>query len=290
MLRLVGYALLTAACVAFLAMLLALSSNGVSTFSTTIYGVSSRALALRGRSLLALLELPTPGSPGPSAVEGFTSALDVRVGGAPKVALQLFLPPPSPSNLTRPLPQYSPKPVLVENLSPKGLTCYVYEGRTYRSRVEPLLGMLAGDWESYDLLERVLGLSLSEVRATVDPAGGYVLTLRLGNDTAVLCALEFDASMAEAVFDNGTRVPFADFLVLTRGASVKPGLPPFAPYALNVEVRAYALFRPTPVQVARSLALLAAGAVLVALDVLLTGSPPFLFLYRLRRILRRRGT
>lgn len=288
MLRLVGYALLTAACVALLAMLLALSSNGVSTFSTTAYGVSSRALALRGQSLLALLELPTPGSPGPSAVEGFTSALDVRV--APKVALRLFLPPPSPANLTRPLPQYSPKPVLVENLSMRGLTCYVYEGRTYRSRVEPLLGMLAGDWESYDLLERVLGLSLSEVKAAVDPAGGYVLTLRLGNDTAVLCTLEFDASMAEAVFDNGTRVPFAEFLALTRGASVKPVLPPFAPYALNVEVRAYALFKPTPVQIARALALLAAGAVLVALDALLTGSPPFLFLYRLRRILRRRGT
>ncbi len=264
MLRLVGYALLTAACVAFLAMLLALSSNGVSTFSTTVYGVSSRALALRGRSLLALLELPTPGSSGPSAVEGFTSALD--------------------------LPQDSPNSGLVENLSLRGLTCYVYEGRTYRSRVEPLLGMLAGDWESYDLIERVLGLSLSEVRATVDPAGGYVLTLRLGNDTAVLCALEFNASMAEAVFDNGTRVPFTDFLALARSARVKPVLPPYAPYVLNVEVRAYALFRPTPVQVARALALLAAGAVLVALDALLTGSTPFLFLYKLRRILRRRGT
>ena len=106
----------------------------------------------------------------------------------------------------------------------------------------------------------------------------------------MLCALEFDASMAEAVFDNGTRVPFAEFLALTRSASAKPVLPPYAPYALNVEVRAYALFKPTPVQIARALALLAAGAVLVALDALLTGSPPFLFLYRLRRILRRRGT
>jgi hypothetical protein len=290
MLRLVGYALLTAACVALLAMLLALSSNGVSTFSRTVYGVSPRALALRGQSLLALLELPTPGSPGPSAVEGFTSALDVRVGEAPKVALQFFLPLPSPANLTRPLHRYSPEPVLVENLSMRGLTCYVYEGRTYRSRVEPLLGMLAGDWVSYDLLERVLGLSLSEVKAAVDPAGGYVLTLRLGNDVAVLCALEFDASMAKAVFDNGTRIPFAEFLALTRSAGVKPVLPPFAPYALNVEVREYALFKPTPVQIARALALLAAGAVLVALDALLTGSPPLLFLYKLRRILRRRGT
>jgi hypothetical protein len=290
MLRLVGYALLTAACVALLAMLLALSSNGVSTFSTTAYGVGFRALALRGQSLLALFELSTLGSLGPSAVEGFTSALDVRVSGAPEVALQLFLPPPSPANLTRPLHRYSPEPVLVENLSMRGLTCYVYEGRTYRSRVEPLLGVLAGDWESYDLLERVLGLSLSEVKAAVDPAGGYVLTLRLGNDTAVLCALEFDASIAEAVFDNGTRVPFAEFLALTRGAGVKPVPPFFALFARNVEVRAYMLFRPTPVQIARALALLATGAVLVALDALLTGSPPFLFLHKLRRILRRRGT
>lgn len=289
MLRLLGYALMAAACMALLAMLLAASSSGITTLSSYIYGgITLRASAYRGQSLLMLFEpqhlFPAMGS---THVEGFTSALDVELRHTQRVTLELVLLSPTSANLTQPAPVTS---VLLENLTLRDLSCYMFDRRTYRSRVEPLLDMAAGDWFAYDLLERALGLAASEVKGVADPAGGYRVTLQVGNETVALCALGFDASSAHVVFRNGTRTPPEVFFASLRSAAIQPGVshPPYL--TLNVVLRAYSLYKPTAMQVVRALALLAAGAVLVALDVLLTGSPPFLFLHKLRRILRRRGT
>ncbi|MCC6040274.1 MAG: hypothetical protein LM565_05605 [Thermofilum sp.] len=290
MLRLLGYALMAAACMALLVMLLAASSSGITTLSSYIYGgITLRASAYRGQSLLMLFEpqhfFPAMGS---THVEGFTSALDVELRHTQRVTLELVLFSPTSANLTQPAPVTS---VLLENLTLRDLSCYMFDRRTYRSRVEPLLDMAAGDWFAYDLLERALGLAASEVKGVADPAGGYRVTLQVGNETVALCALGFDASSAHVVFSNGTRTPPEVFFASLRSAAIQPGVSRPPPYlTLNVELRAYLLFKPTAMQVVRALALLAAGAVLVALDVLLTGSPPFLFLHKLRRILRRRGT
>jgi hypothetical protein len=289
MLRTLGYALTAAACMALLVMLLAASSSGITTLSSYIYGgITLRASAYRGQSLLMLFEpqhlFPAMGS---THVEGFTSALDVELRHTQRVTLGLVLFSPTSANLTQPAPVTS---VLLENLTLRDLSCYIFDRRTYRSRVEPLLDMAAGDWFAYDLLERALGLAASEVKGVADPAGGYRVTLQVGNETAALCALGFDASSAHVVFENGTRTPPEVFFASLRSAAIQPRVsrPPYL--TLNMELRAYLLYKPTAMQVVRALALLAAGAVLVALDVLLTGSPPFLFLHKLRRILRRRGT
>ena len=289
MLRLLGYALMAAACMALLVMLLAASSSGITPFSSYIYGgITLRASAYRGQSLLMLFEpqhlFPAMGS---THVEGFTSALDVELRHTQRVTLELVLFSPTSANLTQPVPVTS---VLLENMTLRDLSCYMFDRRTYRSRVEPLLDMAAGDWFAYDLLERALGLAASEVKGVADPAGGYRVTLQVGNETVALCALGFDASSAHVVFRNGTRTPLEVFFASLRSAAIQPRVssPPYL--TLNVVLRAYSLYKPTAMQVVRALALLAAGAVLVALDVLLTGSPPFLFLHKLRRILRRRGT
>ena len=289
MLRLLGYALMAAACMALLVMLLAAGSSGITTHSSHIYGgITLRASAYRGQSLLMLFEpqhfFPAMGS---THVEGFTSALDVEMRHTQRVTLGLVLFNPTPANLTQ---QVSVTSVLLENLTLRDLSCYTFDRRTYRSRVEPLLDMAAGDWFAYDLLERALGLAASEVKGVADPAGGYRVTLQVGNETVALCALGFDASSAHVVFENGTRTPPEVFFASLRSAAIQPRAshPPYL--TLNVVLREYLLYKPTAMQVVRALALLAAGAVLVALDVLLTGSPPFLFLHKLRRILRRRGT
>jgi hypothetical protein len=275
---------------ALLAMLLAASSSGITTLSSYIYGgITLRASAYRGQSLLMLFEPQHPfPAMGSTHVEGFTSALDVELRHTQRVTLELVLFSPTSANLTQPAPVTS---VLLENLTLRDLSCYMFDRRTYRSRVEPLLDMAAGDWFAYDLLERALGLAASEVKGVADPAGGYRVTLQVGNETVALCALGFDASSAHVVFRNGTHTPPEVFFASLRSAAIQPGVSRPPPYlTLNVELRAYSLYKPTAMQVVRALALLAAGAVLVALDVLLTGSPPFLFLHKLRRILRRRGT
>jgi len=288
MLRLLGYALLAAACVALLIMFLALSFDGLSLFYASMSGsVGVRGVVYRGQSLLALFEpqvlFPSVGS---SPLEGFVSLVDMEVRGVQGAWMMFLLPHPSPANLSKPGPPPMPVHVLVENMTVKGLSCYTFDRRTYRSRVEPVLDMVTNDWEAHGLLDGALGLASSELRANADPAGGYKLTLRVEggiNEAAVLCALELNVSSAVAVFDNGTRVSFADLLARLRSANLQP-------VTTSTLARVYSLFKPTAMQVVRALALLAAGAVLVALDVLLTGSPPLLFLYRLRRKLRRRGT